>query len=108
MTPLSYRAEDNIRPFGEHTPILGERVMIDPSAVVIGQVDLGDDVSIWPQCSIRADMHTISIGERSNVQDNAVLHVTHASGFNPKGWPLILGTDVTVGHSTDAPWEVAF
>jgi len=99
MTTLSYRAADNIRRFGENTPILGERVMIDPSAVVIGQVNLGDDVSIWPQCAVRADMHTICIGERSNVQDNAVLHVTHASAFNPRGWPLIIGADVTVGHS---------
>ncbi len=73
--------------------------MIDPSAVVLGDVSLGNDVSIWPQSAIRGDMHRISIGDRSNVQDNAVLHVTHASDFNPDGWPLTLGSDVTVGHS---------
>lgn len=43
-------------------------------------------------------MHSISIGKRSNVQDNAVLHVTHASSFNPGGWPVIIGEDVVVGH----------
>jgi len=72
--------------------------MIDPSAVVLGDLAIGDDVSIWPNCSIRADMHRIEIGQRTNVQDNSVLHVTHASRFNPNGWPLLIGQDVTIGH----------
>ncbi len=99
MTKISYRAEDNIRAFADTQPIIGERVMIDPSAVVLGEVELGNDVSIWPQVSVRADMHSIRIGERSNIQDNAVLHVTHASSYNPDGWPVTIGTDVVVGHS---------
>lgn len=96
---MTYRAEDNIRAFNGVSPRWGEGVMIDPSAVVLGDVTLGNDVSVWPQSAIRGDMHRIDIGDRTNIQDNAVLHVTHASVFNPKGWPLILGCDVTVGHS---------
>lgn len=87
-----------IRPFGGVTPTLGERVYVDPAATVIGQVTLGDDASVWPGAVIRGDMHTITIGARSNVQDNAVLHITHASNFNPGGWPLTIGDDVIIGH----------
>jgi carbonic anhydrase/acetyltransferase-like protein (isoleucine patch superfamily) len=88
----------NLRSFKGHTPQLGQRVLIDPSAVVVGQVSLGDDVSVWPQVAIRGDMHAISIGARSSVQDGSVLHITHAGPFNPKGWPLTIGSDVTIGH----------
>lgn len=94
----TYLGHRNIRAFADTTPQLGERVMIDPTAVVLGDLVIGDDVSIWPNCSIRGDMHRIEIGHRSNVQDNSVLHVTHASRFNPEGWPLIIGQDVTIGH----------
>ena len=93
-----YAGRRNIRPFAGTTPDIGKGVMIDPSAVVLGDLVLGDDVSIWPNCSIRADMHRITIGRCTNVQDNSVLHVTHASRFNPKGWPLMIGEDVTIGH----------
>jgi len=93
-----YQGHNNIRAWANTTPSVGERVMIDPSAVVLGDLVLGNDVSIWPNCSIRADMHRITIGSRSNVQDNSVLHVTHASRFNPDGWPLVIGEDVTIGH----------
>ena len=73
--------------------------MIDPSSVVLGDLVLGDDVSIWPQCAVRADMHRIRIGDRTNIQDNTVLHITHAGQFSEAGWPRTLGSDVTVGHS---------
>ncbi|MCB1689416.1 MAG: gamma carbonic anhydrase family protein [Halioglobus sp.] len=89
----------NIRSFGGHTPQIGQRVLIDPSAVVLGQVSLADDVSIWPQVAIRGDMHRISIGARTSVQDGCVLHITHAGPFNPDGWPLEIGCDVTIGHN---------
>jgi len=79
-------------------PTLGNRVYIDPAATVIGDTTLGDDVSVWPGAVIRGDMHHITIGNRSNVQDNAVLHITHASDFNPNGWPLTIGDDVIIGH----------
>ncbi|MFP8966757.1 gamma carbonic anhydrase family protein [Pokkaliibacter sp. CJK22405] len=87
-----------IRTFRGVTPTLGERVMVDDSAVVIGDVELGADVSVWPMAVIRGDMHRIRIGARTSVQDGAVLHITHASRFNPDGYPLTVGDDVTIGH----------
>ena len=88
----------NLRSFQGHAPRIGQRVLIDPSAVVLGQVILEDDVSIWPQVAIRGDMHRIRVGARSSVQDGCVLHITHAGPFNPDGWPLDIGCDVTIGH----------
>jgi carbonic anhydrase/acetyltransferase-like protein (isoleucine patch superfamily) len=88
----------NLRGFQGHSPVLGARVFIDPNAVVLGQVTLGDDVSVWPHVAIRGDMHRISIGARTSVQDGSVLHITHAGPFNPDGWPLHIGCDVTIGH----------
>ena len=79
---MNYKGEDNIRRYLDFEPELGARVMIDPTAVVLGDLTLGDDVSVWPQVSIRADMHRIRIGERTNIQDNSVLHITHAGKFN--------------------------
>ena len=90
--------DHSIRTFKGICPKLGQRVYIDPAATVIGDVCLGDDVSVWPGAIIRGDMHSISIGTRSNIQDNAVLHITHASDYNPGGYPLQIGEDVIVGH----------
>ena len=89
----------SVRNFKQWTPKLGARVFVDNSAVVLGDVELGDDVSVWPQVSIRGDMHKIKVGARTSVQDNSVLHITHAGPFNPDGWPLLIGDDVTIGHS---------
>ena len=88
----------NVRTHKGYTPHFGKRSWIDPSAVVIGDVQTGDDVSIWPMTVVRGDMHKIRIGERCSVQDGSVLHITHASDYNPGGWPLIIGDDVTIGH----------
>lgn len=87
-----------IRTFRGKQPILGERVWVDDSAVIIGDVEIGDDSSVWPLVSIRGDMHQIRIGARTSIQDNSCLHITHASEFNPQGHPLTIGDDVTVGH----------
>ena len=87
-----------IRSFQNKVPRQGERVFIDPASTVIGEVSLGDDSSVWPGAVVRGDMHRIVIGARTSVQDNAVLHITHDSAFNPGGFPLTLGDDVTVGH----------
>lgn len=80
------------------SPRLGERVYIDPMAVVIGDVHLGEDTSVWPHTVIRGDMHRIRIGARCSIQDGSVLHITHAGPYDPEGYPLTLGDDVTVGH----------
>lgn len=89
----------SLRSFQGHTPRIGDRVLIDPQALVLGDVDLGDDVSVWPGAIVRGDMHTIRIGARTSVQDGSVLHITHASDFNPGGWPLTIGSEVTIGHN---------
>ncbi|MCW6034592.1 MULTISPECIES: gamma carbonic anhydrase family protein [unclassified Pantoea] len=87
-----------LRPYKNHFPQQGDRVMIDSSSVVVGEVQLADDVSIWPLVAIRGDVNKVMIGKRSNIQDGSVLHVTHKSTSNPEGYPLIVGEDVTVGH----------
>lgn len=93
--PLSIRRYQGV------TPQLGAKVYVDPTAVVIGDVQIGEDTSVWPYAIIRGDMHRIRIGARTSIQDGSVLHITHASDFNPAGHPLIIGDDVTVGHSVN-------
>ncbi|WP_317180115.1 gamma carbonic anhydrase family protein [Lelliottia amnigena] len=87
-----------LRPFKNLFPQKGDRVMIDSSSVVVGDVRMADDVSIWPLVAIRGDVNHVMIGSRTNIQDGSVLHVTHKSTHNPEGCPLIVGEDVTVGH----------
>lgn len=89
----------SVREFAGSRPKLGRGVFIDRSAVVIGDVEIGDDCSVWPQVAIRGDMNTIRIGARTSIQDNTVCHITHAGPFNPEGWPLIIGDDCTIAHS---------
>ena len=88
----------NIRPFRKKQPQLGEQVWVDATSVIIGDVEIGADSSVWPYAVIRGDMHSIRIGQRCSIQDGSVLHITHAGPFNPDGFPLTLGDDVTVGH----------
>ena len=96
---MGHYTQTSLRSFNGMTPKLGERVLIDPSAVVLGNVTLGDDVSVWPQVAIRGDMHRITVGARTSVQDSVVLHITHAGPYNPDGYPLDIGCDVTIGHA---------
>ena len=88
----------NIRSFQDLHPSIAEDAWVDESAVVIGDVEIGAQASIWPLCAVRGDIHSIRIGARSNIQDGSVIHVTHDSGFNPGGFPVEIGDDVTVGH----------
>ncbi len=87
-----------IRKFKKSRPKTGTHVFIDESAVVIGDVTLGDDVSVWPAAVIRGDVESITIGAGSNIQDGSVLHVSHAGDFSPQGFPLKIGKNVTIGH----------
>ena len=80
-----------IRSFQQHTPKVGPRAFVDRSAVVLGDVEIGEDSSVWPLTVIRGDMHRIRIGARTSVQDGSVLH-------SDPGYPLTLGADVTIGH----------
>jgi carbonic anhydrase/acetyltransferase-like protein (isoleucine patch superfamily) len=88
----------SIRPYLGHLPQLGQRVYVDAAAVVIGKVTIGDDASIWPTAVVRGDVQSISIGARTSIQDGSVLHVTSANSIAPEGTPLVIGSDVTVGH----------
>ncbi|MNM61957.1 UDP-3-O-(3-hydroxymyristoyl)glucosamine N-acyltransferase [compost metagenome] len=87
-----------IRTFREKAPKLGEKVFVDPSAVLICDIEIGADSSVWPLVTVRGDMHRIRIGARTSIQDGSVLHITHAGPFNPDGFPLTIGDEVTVGH----------
>ncbi|NVD05896.1 gamma carbonic anhydrase family protein [Vibrio sp. JPW-9-11-11] len=88
----------SLRSYKGIKPQLGERVYIDSSSVLVGDIKIGDDSSIWPLVAARGDVNHIHIGERTNVQDGSVLHVTHKNAENPQGYPLIIGNDVTIGH----------
>jgi carbonic anhydrase/acetyltransferase-like protein (isoleucine patch superfamily) len=88
----------SIQTYRNIVPTLGARVYIDASAVVIGKVSLGDDVSVWPTAVVRGDVNTIEVGARTSIQDGSVLHVTHDGPYAPGGRALVVGADVTIGH----------
>ena len=87
-----------IRIFKGKTPSIHETAYIDEQATIIGDVTVGKDSALWPHAVARGDISSITIGERTNIQDGAVLHVTHASEYSEES-PLKLGDDVTIGHS---------
>lgn len=88
----------SLRKFREFFPKVDNTAYVDESAAVIGDVEIGKDASIWPMCSIRGDVNLIRIGERTNIQDGSVIHVTHRYGDLPDGHATRVGNDVTVGH----------
>ena len=87
-----------IRTFEGITPVIGASTFIDETAVVIGNVTIGEDSSVWPTTVIRGDVNRITIGDRTSIQDGSVLHVNHDDEHNPGGDPLSVGSNVTVGH----------
>jgi carbonic anhydrase/acetyltransferase-like protein (isoleucine patch superfamily) len=87
------KGDNVIRPYQGKRPVIAASAYIDPAAVVIGDVVIGEDSSVWPCTVIRGDVHHIHIGARSNVQDLCVLHVMKDE------WGLAIGDEVTVGHS---------
>ncbi len=87
-----------LRPYRNIMPTVGERTYIDPEACVIGDVVIGEDSSVWPMVAIRGDVNIIRIGDRTNIQDGSVLHVTHEGPLSPQGNALHIGSDVTIGH----------
>lgn len=88
----------DIRSYRGVEPQFGEHVYVDQSTVIVGDVRVGEHCSFWPFVSARGDVNTITIGARTNIQDNTTLHVSRVSDRNPEGHPLIIGEDVTVGH----------
>lgn len=88
----------SLRKYQGISPQLANSAYIDKSAVLIGDITIAEDASIWPLVAARGDVNKIIIGARTNIQDGSVLHVTRKSLANPAGIPLIIGNDVTVGH----------
>jgi len=87
-----------IKSYDKITPKIGKKVFVANSADIIGEIDIGDDSSVWFGCVIRGDVNYIHIGKRVNIQDMSMIHVTHASMENPEGNPTIIEDDVTIGH----------
>jgi carbonic anhydrase/acetyltransferase-like protein (isoleucine patch superfamily) len=90
---LELGRQTDIRPYRGKRPQIAASAYIDPAAVIIGDVVIGEDSSVWPCTVIRGDVHHIRIGARTNIQDGCVLHVMRDE------YPLVLGDDVTIGHS---------
>ena len=88
----------NMRTFQGVTPAIDDGVLVDDTALVIGDVTIGADSSIWPMTVVRGDVNKIRIGKRSNIQDSSVIHVTHPHEDMPEGHAVEVGDNVTVGH----------
>ena len=87
-----------IRSYRDKSPSVGKGCYIDETSVVIGDVVLGENCSVWPLTVIRGDINRIRIGHSTNIQDGSVLHVTHRGEFSPEGAELVIGDEVTIGH----------
>jgi carbonic anhydrase/acetyltransferase-like protein (isoleucine patch superfamily) len=88
----------SVRKFENIAPRIAATAYVDETALVIGDVSIADDASLWPQVVARGDVNSIEIGARTNIQDGSVLHVSHDSEFAPGGFALRIGADITVGH----------
>ena len=92
----------SIIPFNGKTPVIHPSAFIAPGCRIIGDVEIGEDASIWYNCVIRADVNRVRIGARTNVQDGTVIHCDSAGerddGRPLDGWPTIIGDDVLIGH----------
>lgn len=87
-----------IRTFEDCTPVIAASAYVDPTALVIGDVSIGEHASLWPMVVARGDVNRIRIGAGTNIQDGSVLHVTHDGKFTPGGFALTIGENITVGH----------
>ena len=87
-----------IRTFEDRTPVVAASAYVDPTALVIGDVSIGEHASLWPMVVARGDVNRIRIGAGTNIQDGSVLHVTHVGKFTPDGFALTIGENITVGH----------
>ena len=82
-----------IRSFQGMAPKLGQRIFIAENALVLGDVEIGDDSSIWFNCVVRGDVNYVRIGARTNIQDMSCIHVTNHK------WPTLIGDEVSVAHN---------
>ncbi len=97
MTMIA-RPDVTIIAFGGKSPRIHDSAFIAPGCRIIGDVEIGPDVSIWYNCVLRADINHIRIGARSNIQDGTVVHCDAPDEHNPSGFPTLIGEDVLIGH----------
>ncbi|HKX79725.1 MAG TPA: gamma carbonic anhydrase family protein [Novosphingobium sp.] len=98
MTGSATRPDVTIAAFGGKTPRIHSSAFIAPGCRIIGDVEIGEDVSVWYNCVIRADVNRIVIGARTNIQDGTVIHCDSPSAANAEGYPTLIGEDVLIGH----------
>ncbi len=84
--------------FAGKTPRIHDSAFIAPGCRLIGDVEIGPDVSIWYNCVLRGDVNHIRVGARTNIQDGSVVHVDSPTAGHPEGAPTIIGEDVLIGH----------
>ncbi|MDQ2994811.1 MAG: gamma carbonic anhydrase family protein [Pseudomonadota bacterium] len=87
------------RIFDAKQPYVAMGAYVDAGALLIGDVEVGEDSSVWPMAVLRGDVQSVRVGNRTNIQDGCVLHVTHAGPHNERGRMLSIGDEVTVGHN---------
>lgn len=87
-----------VRTFEDHEPQIAGSAYVDPAALVVGAVAVGEQASLWPMSVARGDVNRIEIGDGTNIQDGTVIHVTHDGPYSPGGIPTLIGRHVTVGH----------
>jgi len=88
----------SLRIYDSKQPYVAMGAYVDHSALLVGDVEIGEDSSVWPMAVLRGDLHSIRIGNCTNIQDGAVLHITHPSATNKNGYLVNVGDEVTVGH----------
>jgi carbonic anhydrase/acetyltransferase-like protein (isoleucine patch superfamily) len=91
-------AQATLIPFGGRVPRIDAEAFVAPGAVLIGDVEIGPEASIWYNCVLRGDVNRIRIGERTNIQDGTILHVDSPHPGAPEGHPTIIGEEVLIGH----------
>jgi carbonic anhydrase/acetyltransferase-like protein (isoleucine patch superfamily) len=95
---LSQRTDITLAAINGKGPRIHSSAFIAPGCRIIGDVEIGPDASIWYNCVIRADVHRIVVGARSNIQDGSVIHCDSPKPKRPQGFPTIIGEDVLIGH----------
>ena len=92
------RPDVTILPVNGRRPRIHDSAFLAPGCRIIGDVEIGPDVSIWYNCVLRGDVQRIVVGARSNIQDGSVIHVDGPDPDNPPGFPTLIGEDVLIGH----------
>ena len=99
MNPMTEMTQDfSLIALNGKAPRIHSSAFIAPGCRIIGDVEVGPDASIWYNCVLRADVHRIVVGARSNVQDGTVIHCESPKPKRPEGFPTIIGDDVLIGH----------